>query len=46
MEIKKIKENINNVLTETNFPKLGEKKIGKVRDVYVAKDHITLISTD
>ena len=46
MKIEKIKENINNVLTETNFPFLGEKKIGKVRDIYIAKDHITLISTD
>lgn len=46
MEIEKIKEHINDVLTETNFSKLGEKKVGKVRDVYVAKDHITLISTD
>ena len=46
MEIEKIKEHINNVLIETNFPKLGVKKVGKVRDIYVAKDHITLISTD
>lgn len=46
MEIEKIKEHIDDVLIETNFPQLGEKKIGKVRDIYVAKDHITLISTD
>jgi len=46
MEIEKIKEHINDVLTETNFPQLGEEKVGKVRDVYLAKDHITLISTD
>jgi phosphoribosylaminoimidazole-succinocarboxamide synthase len=46
MEIEKIKEHIDDVLIETNFPELGEKKVGKVRDVYVADDHITLISTD
>jgi len=46
MELEKIKEHINDVLTETNFDFLGEKKRGKVRDVYVDKDKITLISTD
>lgn len=46
MEIEKIKEHIDDVLKETNFTNLGEKKVGKVRDVYVGKDHITLVSTD
>ncbi|MFA6076739.1 MAG: phosphoribosylaminoimidazolesuccinocarboxamide synthase [Candidatus Paceibacterota bacterium] len=46
MEIEKIKEHLDDVLIETNFTELGEKKVGKVRDVYIAKDHITLISTD
>ena len=46
MEIEKIKEHIDDVLIETNFPNLGEKKVGKVRDIYIADDHITLISTD
>ena len=46
MEIEKIKEHIDDVLIETNFPKLGEKKVGKVRDVYLKPDQITLISTD
>ena len=46
MEIQKIKEHLNDVLTETNFPELGEKKVGKVRDIYIANDRITLISTD
>ena len=46
MNIEKIKEHIDDVLVETNFTNLGEKKVGKVRDVYVEKDHITLISTD
>ncbi len=46
MNIEKIKEHIDDVLIETNFPELGEKKVGKVRDIYIARDHVTLISTD
>ena len=46
MNIEKIKEHIDDVLIETNFPGLGEKRVGKVRDIYVSPDHITLISTD
>ena len=46
MNIEKIKEHVNDVLTETNFTNLGIKKVGKVRDIYIANDHITLISTD
>ncbi len=46
MQIEKIKEHVNDVLTETNFTGLGEKKVGKVRDIYIGKDAITLISTD
>lgn len=46
MDIETIKNHIDDVLIETNFPELGEKKVGKVRDVYIAPDHITLISTD
>src|SRR3990167_8351634 len=46
MNIQKIKEHINDVLTETNFPELGEKKVGKVRDVYVQKDRLILVATD
>lgn len=46
LPIEKIKEHVDDVLTETDFNFLGEKKVGKVRDVYVGKDHITLISTD
>src|SRR3989344_1946821 len=46
MDIQKINEHIDDVLVETNFPELGEKKVGKVRDIYIADDHITLISTD
>jgi len=46
MDIEIIKKHIDDVLTETNFEGLGEKKIGKVRDIYIAEKHITLISTD
>ena len=42
----KIKEQINFTLKETNFPNLGKKYKGKVRDVYIADDKIFLISTD
>ncbi|OGI68918.1 phosphoribosylaminoimidazolesuccinocarboxamide synthase [Candidatus Nomurabacteria bacterium RIFCSPLOWO2_01_FULL_41_12] len=35
-----------NILKETNFKNLGKKYTGKVRDVYVQKDKVILISTD
>ena len=41
-----IEENLDFVLSETHFPALGEKKVGKVRDVYVHDDHLVLIATD
>ncbi len=41
-----IKQNLNNILKETNFSDLGEKKVGKVRDSYISDDKIILISTD
>ncbi len=41
-----IKKQINNTLKETDFPNLGEKYNGKVRDVYVTDDKVFLISTD
>jgi phosphoribosylaminoimidazole-succinocarboxamide synthase len=46
MEIKTIKENINDVLRGTDFKNLGLKKVGKVRDIYTTEDRIILISTD
>jgi phosphoribosylaminoimidazole-succinocarboxamide synthase len=42
----KIKEQIKHTLKETDFPSLGKKYKGKVRDVYDADDKIFLISTD
>ncbi len=46
MTTEEINKHIDDVLVETNFTNLGEKKVGKVRDIYVAPEHITLISTD
>ena len=46
MEIEKIKEHINDVIKETNFQGIGERKVGKVRDIYISPDKIILVSTD
>ena len=46
MDTQMIKENLGNVLKETNFDFLGPKKIGKVRDIYEYKDKLILISSD
>jgi len=46
MDIEIIKKNLNNVLKETDFKNLGERKVGKVRDVYTMPDKIILVSTD
>ena len=35
-----------NLLKETNFTNLGEKKVGKVRAIYIQSDKILLVSTD
>lgn len=35
-----------NILAKTNFKNLGEKYNGKVRDVYIQKDRVILISSD
>ena len=41
-----IKEQMKFTLKGTNFSGLGDKKKGKVRDVYIADDKIFLIATD
>ena len=41
-----IKKQIKFTLKETNFRGLGQKRKGKVRDVYVSDDQIFLIATD
>src|SRR3989338_4869261 len=37
---------MQSILKATNFKELGTLKIGKVRDIYIQKDKIILISTD
>ncbi len=46
MDLELIKQNVGRVLKETNLKGIGEKKVGKVRDVYVQSDKIILVSTD
>lgn len=46
MNIETIKEHIGDVLKGTDFKNIGERKIGKVRDVYTMPDKIILVSTD
>jgi len=41
-----IKRQIKFTLSGTDFKNLGKKYQGKVRDVYISKDKIFLISTD
>lgn len=41
-----IEQQLQHCLTETNFPELGKKYTGKVRDTYVNDDRIVLITTD
>ncbi len=41
-----IEQNLTRVLETTNFANLGEKRQGKVRDVYTQADKIILVSTD
>lgn len=46
MDIETIKQHIGDVIRETNFEGLGEKKVGKVRDIYINEDKIILVATD
>lgn len=46
MSDEQIKEQMKYTLKETNFEGLGEKKKGKVRDVYKGADSLFLISSD
>jgi len=41
-----IEKNIDKVLEKTDFKNLGERRQGKVRDIYTQKDKIILVSTD
>lgn len=46
MDIENIKEHINDIIKETNFKGIGEKKVGKVRDIYIGDKNIILVATD
>jgi len=37
---------MDNVITETHFTNLGERKQGKVRDIYIQPERLILVSTD
>ena len=44
--IETLKENLDFVVKDTNLTNMGEKRKGKVRDIYTQKDRMILISTD
>lgn len=46
MDKQTIERNLNRVLEKTDFQNLGERRQGKVRDIYVQPDKIILVSTD
>ena len=46
MDIEIIKEHIGDILRGTDFKNIGERKVGKVRDIYTLPDKIILVSTD
>lgn len=46
MDKETISKYLDRTLKETDLQGLGEKKVGKVRDVYVQEDRIILVSTD
>lgn len=46
MELETIKQHVGDVLKGTDFQGLGKKVVGKVRDIYITDDTITLVSTD
>ena len=46
MDKSTIENHVNDVLKATDFSELGERKQGKVRDVYIQPDRLILIATD
>lgn len=46
MDKQTIEQNQDRVLEKTNFANLGERRQGKVRDIYAQTDKIILVSTD
>lgn len=43
---KQLEEACHHTLSETDFPELGERHIGKVRDSYIADDRRTIVVSD
>lgn len=46
MELETIKQHVADVLKSTDFQGLGNKVVGKVRDIYIGDETIILVSTD
>ncbi len=46
LNIQEIKDHMDYVISSTDFTNLGEKKVGKVRDIYLQNDKIILVATD
>ncbi len=46
ISLETLKKNVNNTIDKTDFPELGEKYEGKVRDNYISKSRRTIIVTD
>ncbi|MDZ4230114.1 MAG: phosphoribosylaminoimidazolesuccinocarboxamide synthase, partial [Candidatus Veblenbacteria bacterium] len=46
MDIEQVRHYSSNILKVTNFPGLGERKQGKVRDSYFTADRIVMVATD
>jgi len=44
--IEELAAHVDHVLQGTDFKNLGEKRTGKVRDIYIQKDKVILVSTD
>jgi phosphoribosylaminoimidazole-succinocarboxamide synthase len=41
-----IKDQLNQTVEQTNFPEIGEKYQGKVRDVYQSGEQLVIVTTD
>jgi len=46
MDITTIEQNLGRVIETTDFKNLGQRRQGKVRDIYTQEDKIILVSTD
>jgi phosphoribosylaminoimidazole-succinocarboxamide synthase len=46
IDLKQLEEACHHTLSETDFPELGERHIGKVRDSYIADERRTIVVSD